>query len=154
MKKSPLFWIMTAILGLVALTFVLNVFGQLVMQPYFSHGQGGGFHHHDLRMLTFGLSFLPFLFHLGLIVLGWWIWRKANGESVKKWVGIILLTVGMFSILPLIIVIPVLLIAVYFIVKGKTQSDSEFIADPIIVSSLSYSSNTNNILDEWERKNK
>ncbi|MGM0877232.1 MAG: hypothetical protein ACQEWV_21420 [Bacillota bacterium] len=99
----------------------------------------------------FDFSFLPFLFHLGLIALGWWIWKKADGESVKKWTGVILLTVGLFSILPLIIAIPVLLIALYLAFKRKT-ADSDFIDEPMMVTYPSYTTTTHDILDEWERK--
>lgn len=153
MKKSPLFWIVTAILGLVALTVVLNIIGQLFIQPYLGFIRIGGFHHHEMRVMNmFGFSFLAFLFHLGMIFLGWWILKKANGESVKKWVGTILLTIGVFSILPLIISIPVAFIALYVIVRGRKQSNSEFIGEPIIGSTPSFSQHTHHILDEWERK--
>jgi uncharacterized membrane protein len=119
------------------------------------HGRGGGFNHRDVgfgsHFNMFDFSFLPFLFHLGLIALGWWIWKKADGASVKKWVGVTLLTVGLFSILPLIIAIPVLLIALYLTFKGK-KADSDFIDEPIMVTYPSYTTTTHDILDEWERK--
>ncbi|WP_226529056.1 hypothetical protein [Metabacillus niabensis] len=99
------------------------------------------------------ISFLPFLFHLGLIILGWWVLKKANGEFIKKWVGMILLSIGAFSILPVIIAIPVALIALYVISKSKKQSKSELIInEPIIVSTPFYNQHTHHILDEWERK--
>ncbi|MCM3439970.1 hypothetical protein AB3Z07_21890 [Metabacillus halosaccharovorans] len=151
MKKSPLFWIVAMILGLVAFTVVLNIVGQLFMQPYIFYSHAGGFPHHDLRVIN--ISFLPFLFHLGLIILGWWVLKKANGEFIKKWVGMILLSIGAFSILPLIIAILVALIALYVISKSKKQSKNDLmINEPIIGSTPSYKQNTHHILDEWERK--
>ena len=152
MKKSPLFWIVTAIFGLVAFTLVLNAIGQFFIQPLVGYGYAGGFHHHDLRVVNMFGSFLQFLLHLGLIILGWWVLKKANGESVKKWLGIILLTIGVFSILPFIIAIPFSIIAIYIILKSKKHSNREYTDEPIIVTTPSYSHSTQHILDEWERK--
>lgn len=150
MKKSHLLIIAT-ILGLVAFTVVLNIVGQLFMQPYIFYSRAGGFPHHDLRVIN--IPFLPFLFQLALIILGWWVFKKANGEFVKKWVGTILLSIGAFSILPLIIAIPVALIVLYVISRSKKQSKSELIInEPIIVSTPSYNHITHHILDEWEEK--
>ena len=155
-RKSPLLWIGIAILGLVFLSIVLNVIGHLfTVQQYMAHGRGGDFHHGGAgfgnHMNMFDFSLLPFLVSIGLIALGWWIWKKADGESVKKWVGIFLLTVGMFSILPLIIAIPVLLVALYLAFKEK-KADTDFIDEPIMVSSPSYHTTTHDVLDDWERK--
>ncbi|PMC40539.1 hypothetical protein CJ195_02160 [Bacillus sp. UMB0899] len=153
MKKSPLCWIVTTILGLVALTVVLKMIGQLFMQPYVIFSRTGELHHHNMRVMNIiDFSFLPFLFHLGLLILGWWILKKANGELVKKWVGTILLTIGVFSILPFIIALPLAFIALYIILRGKKKSNKEFTNEPIIVSTQSYNHNNQHILDEWERK--
>ncbi|WP_338788504.1 hypothetical protein [Metabacillus sp. FJAT-53654] len=157
-RKSPLLWIGIAILGLVVLTIILNVIGHLAtVHQYMGYGRGGGFHHgsagfgNNINMFDFSL--LPFLVSIGLIALGWWIWKKADGESVKKWVGIFLLIVGLFSILPLIIAIPVLLLALYLAFKQK-KAGTDFIDEPIMVTSPTYHTTTHDILDDWERKTK
>ncbi len=153
MKKSPFFWIMTTILGLVALTVVLNIIKQMMMQPVVMFSHAGDFHQHNLRVMNlFDFSFLPFLFHLGLLILGWWIWKRANGELVKKWVGMILLSIGVFSILPPLITLPLAVITLFIILRRKKQSNGEFINEPIMVSTPSYNHPTHHILDEWERK--
>ncbi|OAS87628.1 MULTISPECIES: hypothetical protein [Metabacillus] len=155
-RKSPLLWIGIAILGLIVLTIILNVIGHLAtVHQHMEYGRGSVFHHgsagfrNNINMFDFSL--LPFLVSIGLIALGWWIWKKADGESVKKWVGIFLLTVGLFSILPLIIAIPVLLLAFYLAFKQK-KAGTDFIDEPIMVTSPSYHTTTHDILDNWERK--
>jgi hypothetical protein len=156
-KRNPLLWIGIALLGLLVLTIVLNVVGHLFTQPMHAHmgPDRGGFHHREVgfgdHVNMFGFSIIPFLFNLGLIALGWWIWKKADGESVKKWVGVILLGIGLFSILPLIIAIPILLAAFYFAFKKK-KADSHFIDEPMIITTPSFTNSTHDILDEWERK--
>jgi hypothetical protein len=149
-RRNPLLWIGIALLGLLVLSIVIHVVGHFFTQSMHTHmGPGrGGFHHRDV---VFGLSLFPFLFNLGLIALGWWIWKKADGESVKKWVGVILLGIGLFSILPLIIAIPLLLVAFYFAFKKK-KADSHFIDEPIIMTTSTITNHAHDILDEWERK--
>ncbi|WP_216776343.1 hypothetical protein [Metabacillus halosaccharovorans] len=60
---------------------------------------------------------------------------------------------AVFSILPLIIAIPVSLIVLYVISRSKKQSKSELIInESIVVSTPSYNHITHHILDEWEEK--
>jgi hypothetical protein len=155
MKKSPLFWIGLCILALVSVTIGLNVIGHFfhalhLIEPQMGYGRGGGYHTFGFGSHLYILNILPFLFHLGLMMIGWWIWKKADGKTVKKWVGILLLTFGLFSIFPMIISVPVLLIAVYFSTKNK-RSNKDYKYEPTIVTYSTYTP-TNNILDEWELK--
>ncbi|MCM3161253.1 hypothetical protein [Metabacillus litoralis] len=157
MKKSPLFWIGLSILALVSVTIVLNVIGHFFhtlhyIQPHMGYGRGGGSHTFWFYGYLNNLNFLPFLFHIGLMMIGWWIWKKADGRTVKRWVGILLLTIGLFSILPLLLAVPILFIAVYFTTKNK-KSTADYKYEPTIFTYSTYPS-TNNILDEWERSTK
>ena len=102
-RKSPLLLIGIAVIGLIVLSICFSALWHFLTQTIFhyhmnlqlGHGRGGlqprgsGFIGHD---------FLSLLVNIGIITLGWWIWKKANGETVKKWVGIILLLIGLWAI--------------------------------------------------------
>ncbi|MGM7723974.1 hypothetical protein [Metabacillus sp. Hm71] len=152
-RRHPFVWIGIALAGLFFLTTIVNMIVHFfthygLQQSHMGHGRyipHAGFGSH------FDFFNVPFLFAIGLIAFGWWIWKKADGESVKKWLGGILLAVGVFSILPLVIAIPALLLAIYLAFKSK-KADSDLIDEQMAIMTPAYT--THDHLDEWERKTK
>ncbi|MFS0879017.1 hypothetical protein [Metabacillus niabensis] len=156
-RKSPLLLIGIAVIGLIVLSICFSALWHFLTQTIFhyhmnlqlGHGRGGlqprgsGFIGHD---------FLSLLVNIGIITLGWWIWKKANGETVKKWVGIILLLIGLWAILPKIIAIPLVLIALYITFRGSKSKETIF-EEQVNATYPIYNTASHNILDEWERKN-
>ncbi|PAD70992.1 hypothetical protein CHH83_00700 [Bacillus sp. 7586-K] len=162
-RKSPLLLIGIAVIGLIVLSICFSALWHFLTQTIFyyhmdsqlGHGRdgfqprGAGFIGHDFG---FSFSFLSLLVNIGIITLGWWILKKANGETVKKWVGIILLLGGLWAILPKIIAIPLVLIALYITFRGCKSKETIF-EEQVNATYPIYNTASHNILDEWERKN-
>ncbi len=162
-RKSSLLLIGIAVIVLLALSISISALWHFItqiilhhhMDSQIGHGQGGfkpkgaGFIGHDFG---FSFSFLSLLVNIGIIILGWWIWKTANGETVKKWVGIILLLIGLWAILPKIIAISLVLIALYITFRGSKSKETIF-EEQVNATFPIYNTASHNILDEWERKN-
>ncbi|KKI93418.1 hypothetical protein WQ54_04050 [Bacillus sp. SA1-12] len=152
-RKHPFVWIGIALAGLYFLSIIVNMIGhflttRVILQSHMGHGPGSFTFQHAGVGGHFDFINVPFLFSIGLIAFGWWIWKKADGEPVKKWLGGILLA-AVFSILPLVIAIPALLLALYIAFKSK-KADSDLNDEPMSVITQAYTNH--DLLDEWERK--
>lgn len=95
-----------------------------------------------------GIFFVPFLLELGLVLSGWLLLRRSEGNTAKKWTGILLLVVGLFPLLP-ILALAAGITWVYKKCKQRKETTS-WMADDHMYSFTPTSYNAN-ILDEWER---
>lgn len=145
-----------------AVIFLLAALNNLVFRPlfhlkahYLGHVRVPGLDHSFSEIGEYfalvHFSLFSFLLPFGLIVLGWWTLKKANGTAVKKWTGFFLIAAGICSILPKIIVIPLIIAGLYVTWKHNKKTKTLYYEG----TSLSrYSSRTasKDILDEWEQR--
>lgn len=134
MKKSK--WLLFLIPGLLVLiagagiiNWIVDVFVGSGLQhgPSFRHGhgqQGVPFQHHRMGpggvhsiFGVFSLAF--FLMKIGMILFGWYLWKKASGK--KKWIGAAVGVIGLFSLLPWIIALPLTVFIGYVSMKKQSQ---------------------------------
>ncbi|PEA54153.1 hypothetical protein CON64_14310 [Bacillus pseudomycoides] len=94
------------------------------------------------------LFFVPFLLELGLILFGWFILRKSEGNMAKKWTGILLLIIGLLPLLPILALVAIIAWA-YKKFKHKRTITSEYIN--INMYNVSTMQKQIDILDQWER---
>jgi hypothetical protein len=83
-----------------------------------------------------------------LIIAGYILWRSAKKNSLKKWIGITFFTIGLMMVLPKIILIPIILLAIYFACKNKNHKETSFSYD---FHRQPRSTNAD-FLDQWENK--
>lgn len=102
--------------------------------------------HHEKRFDD--LFFVPFLLELSLVLFGWLILRKSEGNMAKKWTGILLLIIGFLPLLP-ILTLGALIVWVYKKFKQKRTITSEHINIPMY--DVSTMQKQIDILDQWER---
>ncbi|WP_242220942.1 hypothetical protein [Bacillus cereus group sp. BfR-BA-01380] len=102
--------------------------------------------HHEKRFDD--LFFVPFLLELVLVLFGWLILRKSEGNMAKKWTGILLLIIGLLPLLP-ILALAAMIVWAYKKFKQKRTVTSEYInTDMYNVSTMQKQID---ILDQWER---
>jgi hypothetical protein len=92
--------------------------------------------------------FAPFLLEIGLVLFGWLILRKSEGNMAKKWTGVLLLVIGLFPLIP-ILALAAAITWVYRKFKEKRTITSEHI--DIHTYNFSTSQKQIDILDQWER---
>lgn len=160
MKKRTL---LTLVISTLALWLVYKIGAFFLNAMIFSHQSAAGFwhhggprgFHHDYSNGIVGQSFIhlygmvAFMAPILLIVLGFIIWKKAQNNRLKKWVGLSLLAIGLIVLLPKFILIPLTLIVAYMVYKSKKNLD---------VSDFTYEVNgqvvktNSDYLDDWEKK--
>ncbi|MFD3445603.1 hypothetical protein ACFDTO_13485 [Microbacteriaceae bacterium 4G12] len=104
----------------------------------------GGYRHHERGEDGFFLA--PFLLELGLLLSGWMLLRKSEGNTAKKWIGILLLVAGALPLLPVLVLAAVV---IWMYKKFKKRNKTDWMADDLY--SAAPTSSRMNILDEWEQ---
>ncbi|KAA0545285.1 hypothetical protein FZW96_18080 [Bacillus sp. BGMRC 2118] len=164
MKKSKWFVILLSIfLVLLAGFTVFKGVAELVVGNGMHHGQafrqgphGGPLHHHRMALVggytLFGLfSMIGLLFKIGLIMVGWFLWKKSSG--MKKWVGALFAIVGIFALLPWFFALPLCALIGYVMMKKQYSSPIENLEVATTASETMILPNiqTADYLDQWER---
>jgi hypothetical protein len=105
-------------------------------------GHGGWFH---------GFGIWLVLVKFGVIMAGVLLWRKARDGGFGKWAGAALVLGGIWSLLPALLAIPVIVLVAYLAYK-TSKKDRRYTDTPLpqqqqqpIVISQS------DVLDQWER---
>lgn len=52
-----------------------------------------------------GSFLILFTIELSSILLGWFILKKAEGQIIRKWIGILLIIIGILPLIPLFVVV-------------------------------------------------
>lgn len=130
----------------------------MTVQAQGFHGmRGGGVHGFHERGMMANQSFflLPFLLGLlakaGLVIAGWMLWVRGKSNGMKL-TGGILLALGILSLLPTILAIPLLILLGYLLYKSAVKKDTN-VQELMTGEDLVVPSYTNrDFLDEWENK--
>ena len=95
-----------------------------------------------------GIFFIPFLLDLVLVLFGWMLLRKSEGNAAKKWTSILLLVIGLLPILPILMLVAGI---TWIYKKFKHRKETiNWIADEYIDEFTTLTPATH-ILDEWEQ---
>ncbi|PEB51407.1 hypothetical protein CON65_11000 [Bacillus pseudomycoides] len=95
-----------------------------------------------------GIFLILFTIELSSILLGWFILKKAKGQMIRKWIGILLIIIGVLPLLPLfaVVVFPI------WLYKKRKQNSLQSTTDYTMDSYLVLSNNKADILDQWEKQ--
>ncbi|MDM5188905.1 hypothetical protein QUF99_16740 [Bacillus sp. DX4.1] len=97
-----------------------------------------------------GMFFILLLIELSSVLLGWFTLRKAEGRTIRKWIGILLIVIGLLPILPLLAIITC---AIWLYKQRKQKQETAHVMIDYTADSYSIaSSNTASILDQWEKQ--
>ncbi|MCM3737027.1 hypothetical protein M3215_14775 [Bacillus cytotoxicus] len=102
--------------------------------------------HHEKRFDD--LFFVSFLLELSLVLFGWLILRKSEGNIAKKWTGILLLIIGLLPLLPIVVLIAMTAWAYKKFKEKRTITNEQINIDMYHVSTMQKQID---ILDQWER---
>jgi hypothetical protein len=163
------------LLSIVAVSFfVLNMAGFFVESKLAAHSYQSGpqFHHHhhgerfshfagprsgmmQSQIPLFGL-FLPFVLKMALVLIGGLMLWLSKGKKVNQLISVVLLSLGVFFLLPKILGIPFVIVAGYLIYKMSANDSPTFenitIDDIVTTDQFAVSPYyTNDYLDEWEK---
>jgi len=130
----------------------------MTVQAQGFHGmKSGGVHGFHERGMMGNQSFflLPFLLGVlakaGLVIAGWMLWVRGKSKGMKL-TGGILLALGLLSLLPSILAIPLLILLGYLLYKSAVKKDTN-VQELMTGEDLVVPSYTNrDFLDEWENK--
>jgi hypothetical protein len=97
-----------------------------------------------------GFSVIALILNLAIITIGLWLWRTSERRGVAaKWIGITLVLIGLWRLLPLIVAVPVILLLGYLIYKASKYGAKR--TQPQL-SSYEHTIHSNvDLLDQWER---
>ncbi|QYR23166.1 hypothetical protein KZ483_09715 [Paenibacillus sp. sptzw28] len=102
-------------------------------------GHGGWFH-------GFGIWLL--LVKIGVIMAGLLLWRKARDGGFGKWAGAALVLGGIWSLLPALLALPIIVLIAYLAYKTRKKEERRYsdipIQQPTVISN-------SDVLDQWER---
>ncbi|WP_066058858.1 hypothetical protein [Robertmurraya korlensis] len=159
MNKAIKWTIIVAPIVVLAIVIV-SVFSipTMTVQAQGFHGtRGGGIHGFHDRGMMVNHSFLlvPFLLGVlvkaGLVIAGWMLWVRGKSNGMKL-TGGILLAIGLLSLLPTILAIPLLILLGYLLYKGAVKKEANvqelLTGDDLVVPSYTH----RDFLDEWENK--
>ncbi|MCM3602237.1 hypothetical protein M3175_16005 [Robertmurraya korlensis] len=130
----------------------------MTVQAQGFHGmRGGDVHSFHVRGMMVNQSFflVPFLLGLlakaGLVIAGWMLWVRGKSNGMKL-TGGILLALGILSLVPTILAIPLLILLGYLLYKSTVKKDTN-VQELMTGEDLVVPSYTNrDFLDEWENK--
>ncbi len=169
--KSMMKWrfilIPAVLLGLILFNMIgVHIGGTsgLSLQQGGQFGHHGGGHHFERGARSYGSIygqasfFIPVLllvvFKAGLALAGWMIWRVSKGKGGKI-AGAVLLSAGVFSLLPKVIGVPFLILMAYLGYKffqKINEEELEFVPAAELAGSYQIENQmkTRDFLDEWE----
>jgi hypothetical protein len=115
-------------------------------KKYHKQKDKDGHEHHEEEFD--GIFFAPFLLELGLILSGWLLLRKSQGNTAKKWTGILLLVAGLLPLLPILMLATGI---TWLYKKWKQRKETvSWLTEDHMYNFTAVPYNVD-ILDEWER---
>ncbi|MBJ8030816.1 hypothetical protein JDS96_23745 [Bacillus cereus group sp. N21] len=95
-----------------------------------------------------GSFLILFTIELSSILLGWFILKKAEGQIIRKWIGILLIIIGILPLIPLFVVV----VFPIWLYKKRKQNSLHSTTDYTVDSYIVISNNKTDILDQWEKQ--